>query len=179
MPMAVRPRSTRWLCWLALAPLLAIAACDRTPRKQSEPPSQTSLSPARQPPAGPSLPVATPTCPPAAQITQSDGLLERQGTGDGATLWALFFLTEPVLTAGKEIKVVWRMTGSGEFSVSATGPDGTVVKPVWGPEWHGGSSWDRPGEEWGTGWVFPAAGCWTVSATRNSGSGYLVLRVAA
>jgi hypothetical protein len=105
-------------------------------------------------------------------------LPERQGAGDGATLWALFFPTEPLLTAGKEIKVVWRMTGKGDFAISATGPGGAVVKPVWGPEPHGGSSWDRPGDEWGTGWVFPAAGCWTVSANRTSGSGHLVLRVA-
>jgi hypothetical protein len=108
----------------------------------------------------------------------SGALPERQGVGDGATLWALFFPTEPVLAAGKEIKVVWRMTGSGDLSIRATGPDGTVVKPVWGPEPHGGSTWNRPGEEWGTGWVFPAADCWTVSAKRASGSGYLVLRVA-
>jgi hypothetical protein len=104
--------------------------------------------------------------------------LERQGAGNGATLWALFFPTEPVLTAGTEIKVAWRMTGSGDLSINAMGPDGTVVKPVWGPERHIGSNWGRPGQEWGTGWVFPTAGCWTVNAKRVSGSGYLVLRVA-
>jgi hypothetical protein len=159
--------------------LLAVAACDGTPRTQSEPSSDTSLSPSQRPESGSPVPVATSTCPPSAQLTGSGGLLERQGTGDGVTLWALFFLTDPVLTAGKEIKVVWRMSGSGDFSVSATGPDGTVVKPVWGPERHSGSTWNRPGEEWGTGWVFPAAGCWTVSAERTSGSAYLVLRLAA
>jgi hypothetical protein len=103
---------------------------------------------------------------------------ERQGASDDATLWALFFPATPVLSAGQEIKVVWRMTGSGDFSIGATGPDGTTVKPTWGPEPHTGSSFHRPGDEWGTGWVFPAAGCWTVSAKRTSGSGYLVLRVA-
>jgi len=108
----------------------------------------------------------------------SDPLPERQGAGDGATLWALFFPTGPEVTAGKEIKVVWRMTGSGDFTISAEGPDGAVLKPVWGPEPHGGSNWERPGDEWGTGWIFPTAGCWTVSAKRTSGSGYLVLRVA-
>ncbi len=103
---------------------------------------------------------------------------ERQGAGDGATLWALFFPTQPELTAGQEIKVVWRMTGNGDFSISAAGPHGAVVKPVWGPEPHSSSTWTRPGDEWGTGWVFPTAGCWTVSAKRANGSGYLVLRVA-
>lgn len=77
----------------------------------------------------------------------------------------------------QEIKVVWRMTGSGDLSINATGPDGKVLKPEWGPESHGSSNWDRPGDEWGTGWVFPSAGCWTINATRTNGSGYLVLRV--
>ena len=118
------------------------------------------------------------TCPPNAQLGGSDALPERQGAGDAATLWALFFPTQPVLTAGQEIKVVWRMTGSGDFSISAAGPDGAVVKPAWGPEPHGSSTWTRPGDEWGTGWIFPAAGCWTIRAKRTTGSGYLVLRVA-
>jgi hypothetical protein len=102
---------------------------------------------------------------------------ELQGSGDGATLWALFFPTSPLLTAGQEIKVAWRMTGSGDLSISATGPGGRVVKPVWGPEPHGGSNWAEPGAEWGTGWVFPTAGCWTINAKRAVGAGRLVLRV--
>ncbi|MEU8262478.1 hypothetical protein AB0C02_17830 [Micromonospora sp. NPDC048999] len=104
-----------------------------------------------------------------------------EGTGDGAELWALPFAKEqePVLVAGKELKVVWRMTGSGDFAISATGPDGKAVKPVWvEPHGNGGSNWNRPGDEWGTGWVFPTAGCWTINATRTSGTGSLVLRVA-
>jgi hypothetical protein len=165
--------------WLGLAPALTVTACGATPPTPSAPPSsQTSLSAGQPPASGSSAPVTTSTCPPTARLDGSAALPERQGAGDGATLWALLFPTGPVLTAGKEIKVVWRMTGSGDFSVSATGPDGTVVKPVWGPEPHGGSSWNRPGGEWGTGWVFPTAGCWTVSAKRTTGSGYLVLRVA-
>ncbi|MET7747360.1 hypothetical protein [Micromonospora sp. NPDC005367] len=83
-----------------------------------------------------------------------------------------------MLVAGRELKVVWRMTGSGDFAISATGPEGQVVKPVWGPEPHDSSNWERPGDEWGTGWVFPGAGCWTINATRTVGSGSLVLRVA-
>ncbi|MBO4210411.1 hypothetical protein [Micromonospora echinofusca] len=83
-----------------------------------------------------------------------------------------------MLTTGDRIKVVWRMTGSGDLSISATGPDGRVVAPIWGPEPHGGSNWTRPGDEWGTGWVFPTPGCWTINLTRTSGKGHLVLRVA-
>jgi hypothetical protein len=69
------------------------------------------------------------------------------------------------------------MTGSGDLAISATGPNGTVVEPIWGPERHGGSTWERPGDEWGTGWIFPSPGCWTVNAKRTGGSGYLVMRV--
>jgi hypothetical protein len=56
-------------------------------------------------------------------------------------------------------------------------PDGTRAKPWFGPEEHGGSTWRRPGEEWGTGFVFPKAGCYRVEVTRTRGSGYLWLPV--
>ena len=158
-----------WCVGLVCA--LAMAACDATPRTTAQ------TSPESTEGSASLAPVTTSTCPPTAQLDGNGGLPERQGAGTGATLWALFFPREPVLTAGTEIKVVWRMTGSGSLSISAYGPDGMVVEPVWGPESHGGSTWNRPGEEWGTGWVFPAAGCWTISATRTSGSGYLVVRV--
>jgi len=106
------------------------------------------------------------------------GFAERQSAGDVRRSGPLFFPAEPMLTVGQEIRVVWRMTGSRDFSIDATGPDGTTVKPVWSPEPHGGSNWDRAGDEWGTGWVFPAAGCWKTTARRSIGSGYLIPRVA-
>jgi hypothetical protein len=104
-----------------------------------------------------------------------EAVYELQGTGNGATLWALFF--HP-LRQNTEMKVVWRMTGAGDLSMRATGPGGAAVTPVWGPESHGDSTWRKPGDEWGTGWVFPTAGCWTVHATRSeSGSGELALLI--
>ena len=99
--------------------------------------------------------------------------------GAGVTLWALFFLKEKQLRAAVETKIVWRMTGTGPLTIGATGPHGVVVTPRWGPEAHGGSNWSRPGDEWGTGWVFPSAGCWTVRADRADGAtATLTLRVA-
>jgi hypothetical protein len=93
----------------------------------------------------------------------------------GVSLWALFFAD---LKRGQEIKIVWRMTGAGDLSMRATGPGGAMTTPVWGPESHGGSTWRKPGDEWGTGWVFPAAGCWVVHATRSqSGTADLALRI--
>lgn len=96
--------------------------------------------------------------------------------GDGATLWALFFA--PKAVAGQEIKIVWRMTGDGDLTMDAVGPDGETTKPSWGPEPHGSSSYRRPGDEWGTGWVFPTKGCWTVNAVRTTGKAHLTIRVA-
>lgn len=104
---------------------------------------------------------------------------EMQGTG---SLWALFFpkpgQPAPVL-AGTETKIVWKIGGEGDFTVSAAGPDGAQGKLAWGPTGHGGSTWERPGSEYGTGFVFPTAGCWTITAERASGErGELRLTVA-
>jgi hypothetical protein len=120
-------------------------------------------------------PAPSPTCPASAQITASANGLERQGVGTDATLWALFFSAQA--TASQEIKIAWRMTGAGDLTMTATGPDGKTLNPVWGPELHGGSSYRRPGDEWGTGWVFPTAGCWTVNAARTTGRAQLAIRV--
>ncbi|WP_328853014.1 hypothetical protein OG994_10445 [Micromonospora globbae] len=160
-----RPALSVW--WLGLASALLLGGCDPAP----PPPSG---SPSGAPPAA----APSPSCPATAQVGGPGATLERQGTGDGATLWALLFPRDPLLTTASEIKVVWRMTGSGDFAVSATGPDGTVVEPTWGPEAHGGSNWERPGEEWGTGWRFPTAGCWTITAVRGTAKGSLAFRVA-
>jgi hypothetical protein len=127
-------------------------------------------------PATATTPEATATCPATADIRADGGVAERQGVGQGVTLWALFFAQKAV--AGQEIKIAWRMTGSGDLSMTAAGPRGAAAKPSWGPEVHGGSSFHRPGDEWGTGWVFPTAGCWTVNATRTQGTARLVIRVA-
>lgn len=168
MPFA---RSTNRIWRLGLISAIVLTGCDSTSETASEPPSQTSAAGQQQTTQPSGSPTAA-VCPPTAQYTSRD----LQGAGDGATLWAMLFSTTP--RTGTEIKVVWRMTGSGDFSISATGPDGKVIKPVWGPKLHGGSNWNRPGTEWGTGWVFPAPGCWTINATRTSGAGSLLLRVA-
>ncbi|MFD1540503.1 hypothetical protein [Nonomuraea guangzhouensis] len=109
-------------------------------------------------------------------ITQSDGFPEVRGISRDAEAWGLLFAPVP-FKRGKEVKIVWRMTGEGPLKVTAALPDGTRAKPTFGPEQHGGSSWHRPGEEWGTGFVFPKAGCYRVDLTRTRGSGHLWLPV--
>ncbi|WP_193205901.1 hypothetical protein [Microbispora sitophila] len=99
-----------------------------------------------------------------------------RGIGRGAEVWGLMFAPLP-FAAGREVKIVWRMTGEGPLRVTAALPDGTAARPTWGPEAHGGSTWHRPGQEWGTGFVFPKPGCWEITLTRDRGSGTVWLPV--
>lgn len=106
-----------------------------------------------------------------------EGLPIRQGIATDATLYALLFPHDGQLTTTRENKIVWRMTGTGDLVITATGPGGISIKPIW-LDPHGDSSFQRPGEEWGTGWTFPVGGCWTFTATRTTGTGALTVRVA-
>ncbi|TDD34189.1 hypothetical protein E1286_41130 [Nonomuraea terrae] len=107
-----------------------------------------------------------------------EGFPEVRGTSRDAELWALLFVKEAPLSRGQEVKIVWRMTGEGPLTIKATLPDGTTAKRTWGPEEHAGSTWERPGQEWGTGFVFPKRGCWKIELTRTQGKGHVWLAVA-
>jgi hypothetical protein len=97
-----------------------------------------------------------------------------RGTIHGGELWALFFGAN---TKAVSIKIVWRMTGTGDLSLVSIGPNGEIVKPDWGPEPHGGSNWLRPGDEWGAGFTFPSAGCWDLHASRDDVGGDIYIEV--
>ena len=74
--------------------------------------------------------------------------------------------------AGDELKIVWRMTGKGPLHVTFTGPDGKRHPLVFGPERHlGGSTYHRPGDEWGTGFRFATKGCWHIHMARTNTAG--------
>ncbi len=81
--------------------------------------------------------------------------------------------------SGDELKIVWRMTGTGPLHVSLIAPNGRRQPLVFGPEAHAVSSYHRPGNEWGTGFRFSAPGCWHIKFTRNSTSGDVWLNVRA
>ncbi|NJP89498.1 hypothetical protein HCN51_08570 [Nonomuraea sp. FMUSA5-5] len=110
-------------------------------------------------------------------MLEGEGFPEVRGTARDAELWGLLFVKATPLSVGDEVKIVWRMTGEGPLRVRAVHPDGTLAKPVWGPEEHGSSTWRRPGQEWGTGFVFPKRGCWKVELSRDRGSGHVWLPV--
>lgn len=127
-------------------------------------------------PAAQSLATATPPACQPAQISNNT-FPEIQGAmnSDGE-MWALLFFDKG--HAKEDLKIVWRITGSGEqFTVTARSADGTVVSPIWGPERHGSSTWERPGAEWGTGFNFPTPGCWTLTATRGATTGAIRLDI--
>ena len=92
-------------------------------------------------------------------------------------LWGLLMPTSPLpLHAQEDIKIVWRMTGSGGFQLIALGPQGQQLRPKEGPAAHLGSNWnDHPGDEWGTVFNFPVPGCWDIRATRDDASGDALL----
>jgi hypothetical protein len=79
--------------------------------------------------------------------------------------------------AGDEVKVVWRMTGTGPLRVVFRAPDGRAQPLVFGPEAHATSNYDRPGDEWGTGFRFRTAGCWHIHLARSDTSADIWLDV--
>jgi hypothetical protein len=93
-------------------------------------------------------------------------------------VWALLFFDQA--QAKQDEKIVWRITGAGQpFEIKAQHEDGTIIHPIWGPEYHGSSNWERPGTEWGTGFNFPKPGCWTLTVTLGTTIGEIWLEVAA
>jgi hypothetical protein len=95
------------------------------------------------------------------------------GTASHGELWGLLF-GQPV--TGREIKIVWRITGTADLSIEATGPRGEKARRTFF-EPHGASNWSRPGDEWGSGWVFQVPGCWDVHLTRQDAEGHFYLMV--
>jgi hypothetical protein len=83
--------------------------------------------------------------------------------------------------AGIEDKTIWRLDGPGASAAvptfSLVGPASQTGRLDWGPALHDSSTWNRPGDEYGTGLLFPAAGCWDVHVTvgQVTGDVYVVV----
>jgi hypothetical protein len=95
-------------------------------------------------------------------------------------VYGLLFMSHagPV-RAGDQLKIAWRMTGQGDLSVTSTSPSNRPGTLTFGPEPHGGSTYDRPGDEWGTGFLFDEAGCWHIHLQRTVGFGDVWINIAA
>jgi hypothetical protein len=107
---------------------------------------------------------------------------ERENEVRGATrsgsLFGLLFGERVPPRARDEIKIVWRMTGTGPLKVRLVGPNGRRKPLTFGPTAHGmGSSYQRPGDEWGTGFRFDSSGCWHIRLTRSDNVGDVWLDV--
>jgi hypothetical protein len=104
---------------------------------------------------------------------------EVRGASRDATAWGLALGPGHIPPrSGEQLKIVWRMTGSGPLTVAVVAPDGRARPLVFGPEPHSTSSYHRPGDEWGTGFLFDRAGCWHISLTRADTSADVWLDVA-
>jgi hypothetical protein len=176
-----RERGLARRCTLGLCTLLLLGAC--TAPGHARPPTPATTTQAGGTAAAPTTtatatPIAWHGCrppSPAAPWAKGTGLIEVHGTATpGVSLWALVFERVPV-PVGQQVKIVWRMTGSGAFTVAGRDARG-LARLADGPGRHDSSTWDRPGEEWGTVWVFPRPGCWHLRATRGTTSGDLWLR---
>jgi hypothetical protein len=165
-------------CWLICCSLILmlLAACSTNSSVTSS--ATKGSSPVPPLTAVPGTALGAPGCQPPSPVdaAPSQGLPETQGTATGVQLWALFFAVMPIHPK-QELKIVWRMTGVGSFHLSTHGPHGMPAQPTFGPEEHGGSNWNRPGDEWGSGFIFPVAGCWDLHATRGTASGDVWLMV--
>ena len=129
-----------------------------------------------------SAPSTTPTpavCQPSPKQVSKSGFPEiRASMHTEGEAWALLFFDQA--QAGQDLKIVWRITGTGDrLTVQARNADGTVISPVWGPDYHESSDWERPGQEWGTGFNFPKPGCWVLTASRGTTSAEIRLEVLA
>jgi len=127
---------------------------------------------------------AAPACHPASPLTPSrSGFPQVQGTGAGVSLWGmLLYARRGPARVNEEVKIVWRMTGSGPLELTTIGPQGQRIRLEWGPLSHSpvsSSTWDKPGDEWGAGYVFTAPGCWDLRAARDGAQADVWLTVAA
>jgi len=135
--------------------------------------------------------------PEAAERTSTSGLSQRcenettidedgphgpevRGFASDASLYGLVFLHgHAPVGVGDEVKIVWRMTGSGELKIRVADPAGAPRTLTFGPERHFGSTYDRPGDEWGSGFLFDVPGCWHITLERTVGSGEVWIDVRA
>jgi hypothetical protein len=130
---------------------VSLAACTSSARDvASDSPQANTSTPAQ-------------TC----QTPTLDGENSFKAAATGGEVNALVFGPLPP-QSGTDLKVVWRVTGGGDLSVTAERPDGSESDLTFGPEPHGSSNFSRPGDEWGTGFRFDEPGCWRLTVQRGA-----------
>jgi hypothetical protein len=104
-----------------------------------------------------------------------------EGTSDQIQMWGLIMAEGPdnPLRVNEQVKIVWRITGTGDLHLASIDPDGRPQLLQWGPDEHLSSTYTRPGDEWGAGYLFTQPGCWTLRATRGTASASVWLEIGA
>ena len=159
--------------WFAIAAAFAVA-CTSPSRAVASPNPSSSTSTYLGS-------IGKPGCQPAAVFRGLDGqggLPEAGFDSSKGSFWTLFFMRVPP-PARADVKVVWRMTGAGNFVFRVSDANGRTIPLSWGPDGHGSSSWNRPGAEVGTGFNFPHPGCWDIHVAKLTVDADLWLNVAA
>jgi hypothetical protein len=127
------------------------------------------------------LPLGRPGCSPPSPlgVAAGGGLPETRGTATGgAQLYGLVMPEAGLpLRVGEQIKIVWRMTGHGPLVATLTSPSGAPTPLTFGPAAHLSSSYNRPGDEWGTGYLFTDPGCWHLHFARDDAAGDAWFRI--
>lgn len=158
----------RQLSMLMTIPVLLVACAPAMGSPTAVPPTEAPTS----------LPATTTpvVCQPSKILESQVAFGEIQGDMHSeGELWALLFFKTAWAKADQ--KIVWRITGEGGvFEAQAQSESGTIVHPVW-EQFHEGSTWERPGEEWGTAFNFPEPGCWTITVTYGKTTGTIALKV--
>jgi len=114
-------------------------------------------------------PIPTPVCIPSkTTIDPTSGNPEIQAAATKGFLWAMLFVHDGDFQAGTRVRIVWKMTdGRGDIKLTAIHADATQTRPVWGPISRDiRTKWNHTGQEWGTEYIFPKAGCWRILASR-------------
>jgi hypothetical protein len=169
-----RPRARRVLAVaVAVLAVSSLTSCSSGGGDESTPKAQATAQATPTPDSTSVTRIARP----CEHLHRTRAPVELHGRGD-ASLWGLILSPLPI-RVGDEVKIVWRMTGSGSMRVRAVSPQGRVAPLAWGPDAHGGSTYHRPGEEWGVGYRFTAPGCWRLHAQRDDGEADAWLYVAA
>lgn len=157
--MSDRPSSSRrWGASLAIGTALVLTACTAPPAPAASPSvTESNLGTL----GGQDCDPPSPTL---GQVIQ--------GTGStSVTAYGLLFGpdADAIVGDGSTTKMAVRMTGSGTLHVHVLAPDGSQRPLAWGPDPHGGSTFHRPGSEWGIGFSFDAPGCWQIAFERDGG----------
>jgi hypothetical protein len=165
-----------------LGALVCLIALIVTGCTSGHPSRGASTTPTARPTSGSASVAALgrPGCEPATPITRNGGLPEVEGTSSQIQLWGLLMAAGSIdpLRVNEDVKIVWRITGSGDVAMTSVDPAGHTHALEWGPDLHSSSNYDRPGQEWGAGYLFTQPGCWRLHAVRGSATADVWVQVA-